>query len=132
VTRGKWSADAMCGARGSGSMAGDVGVMLGGSARPTAATLPCFGAEEGRKGRVGQKAEQAGRVAGPRGASKASWAKRPNRPTELLGRTLKNKPFQNKNKNLNLPRLWKFVQGHFGGILTQGFFVNSFRILKNF
>jgi hypothetical protein len=33
---------------------------------------------------------------------------------------------------LNLPRLWKFVQGDLGGILTQGFFLNSSRILKDF
>jgi hypothetical protein len=33
---------------------------------------------------------------------------------------------------LNLPSLWKFVQGDLGGILTQGFFLNSSRILKDF
>jgi hypothetical protein len=33
---------------------------------------------------------------------------------------------------LNLPRLWKFVQGDLGGILTQGFFLNSSRTLKDF
>jgi hypothetical protein len=33
---------------------------------------------------------------------------------------------------LNLPRLWKFVEGHLGGILTWGFFLNSSRLLKDF
>jgi hypothetical protein len=33
---------------------------------------------------------------------------------------------------LNLPKLWKFAQGDLGGILTQGFFLNSSRILNNF
>jgi hypothetical protein len=33
---------------------------------------------------------------------------------------------------LNLPRLWKFVQGDLGEILTQGFFLNSSRILRDF
>jgi hypothetical protein len=33
---------------------------------------------------------------------------------------------------LNLPRLWKFVEGDLGGILTWGFFLNSSRLLKDF
>jgi hypothetical protein len=33
---------------------------------------------------------------------------------------------------LNIPRLWKFVQGDLGGILTWGFFLNSSRLLKDF
>jgi hypothetical protein len=33
---------------------------------------------------------------------------------------------------LNLPRLWKFAQGDLGGIWTQGFFLNSSRLLKDF
>jgi hypothetical protein len=33
---------------------------------------------------------------------------------------------------LNLPRLWKFVEGDLGGILTCGFFLNSSRLLKDF
>jgi hypothetical protein len=33
---------------------------------------------------------------------------------------------------LNLPRLWKFVEGDLGGILTCGFFQNSSRLLKDF
>jgi hypothetical protein len=32
---------------------------------------------------------------------------------------------------LNLPSLWKFAQGDLGGILTQGFFLNSSRLLKD-
>jgi hypothetical protein len=33
---------------------------------------------------------------------------------------------------LNLPRLWKFVEGDLGGILTWGFFLNSSSLLKDF
>jgi hypothetical protein len=33
---------------------------------------------------------------------------------------------------LNLPMVLKFVQGDLGGILTQRFFLNSSRILKDF
>jgi hypothetical protein len=33
---------------------------------------------------------------------------------------------------LNLPRLWKFVEGDLWGILTWGFFLNSSRLLKDF
>jgi hypothetical protein len=33
---------------------------------------------------------------------------------------------------LNLPRLWRFVEGDLGGILTWGFFLNSSRLLKDF
>jgi hypothetical protein len=33
---------------------------------------------------------------------------------------------------LNLPRLWKFVEGDLGGILTRGFSLNSSRLLKDF
>jgi hypothetical protein len=33
---------------------------------------------------------------------------------------------------VNLPRLWKFVQGHLGGILMWGFFLNSSRLFKDF
>jgi hypothetical protein len=60
-----------CGARGSGSMAGEAGAKLGDSRRLTAAALPYFGAKGGRSsqvGRVGQKAELADGVDGP------SWA----------------------------------------------------------
>jgi hypothetical protein len=32
---------------------------------------------------------------------------------------------------LNLPRLWKFAQADLEGILTQGLFLNSSRILKD-
>jgi hypothetical protein len=37
-----------------------------------------------------------------------------------------------KIKILNIPRLWKFAQGDLGGIWTQGFFLNSSRLLKYF
>jgi hypothetical protein len=33
---------------------------------------------------------------------------------------------------LNLPRFWKFAQGDLGGIWTQGFFLNSSSLLKDF
>jgi hypothetical protein len=33
---------------------------------------------------------------------------------------------------LNFPRLWKFAQGDLGGIWTQGFFLNSSRLIKDF
>jgi hypothetical protein len=33
---------------------------------------------------------------------------------------------------LNLPRLWKFVEGYLGGILTCRFFLNSSRLLMDF
>jgi hypothetical protein len=60
-----------CGARGSGSVAGEAGATLGGGTRLTAAALPYFGTEGGRSsqvGRVGQKAELADGADGP------SWA----------------------------------------------------------
>jgi hypothetical protein len=56
------------GARGSDSMAGRG---RGGTRRwlePVVEAFPCFGAEGGRRGRVGQKAEHDGRVAGPTGS----------------------------------------------------------------
>jgi hypothetical protein len=37
-----------------------------------------------------------------------------------------------KFRFLNLPRLWKFVEGDLGGILTWGFFLNSSWLLKDF
>jgi hypothetical protein len=49
-----------------------------------------------------------------------------------LGRKLKKNPFKIKIGFLNLPRLWKFAQVDLGGILTQGFFLNSSKILKDF
>jgi hypothetical protein len=33
---------------------------------------------------------------------------------------------------LNLPRLWKFVEGDLGGIMRWGFFQNSSRLLQDF
>jgi hypothetical protein len=40
--------------------------------------------------------------------------------------------FELKIGFLNLTRLWKFVEGDLGGILTWGFFLNSSRPLKDF
>jgi hypothetical protein len=68
-------------------------------------------------------------------ASGAEWAKKAEWAGWLLGRLgwkLKNNPFRLKIGFLNLSRLWKFVQGYLGGILTQGFFLNSSQVLKDF
>jgi hypothetical protein len=62
--------------------------------------LLCFGAEGGRRGRVGQKAEQADGAAGLRWAGKANWVERSDNPARLLGRRGQNpnrKSFENKN-----------------------------------
>jgi hypothetical protein len=50
----------------------------------------------------------------------------------LIGLEAEKNPFKIKFVFLNLPSLWKFVQGDFRGILTLGFFLNSSRILKDF
>jgi hypothetical protein len=70
--------------------------------------------EGGRWGRVGQKAEWADWLLG------------------RLGQKLKKNYFRIKIGFLNLPRLQKFVQGDLVGILIQGFFLNSSRILNDF
>jgi hypothetical protein len=80
--------------------------------------FPCSGGGRRRprwRRRVGRNKEAGG----------ARWAKRP------IGPEAKN-PFEIKIGLLNLPRLCKFVQGDLGGILTQGSFLNSSRILKDF
>jgi hypothetical protein len=41
-------------------------------------------------------------------------------------------PFRIKIGFLNLPRIWKFVQGNFEGIWRQELFLNSSRLLKDF
>jgi hypothetical protein len=53
-------------------------------------------------------------------------------PLGRLGRRLKKNSFLIKNEFLNIPRLWKFAQGDLAGIWTQGFFLNSSRLLKYF
>jgi hypothetical protein len=40
--------------------------------------------------------------------------------------------FLNLNRFHNLARLWEFLQGDLEGIWTQGFFLNSSRLLKDF
>jgi hypothetical protein len=45
---------------------------------------------------------------------------------------LKKISFPIKIEFLNLPRLWKFIEGYLGGILRWGFFLNSSRLLKDF
>jgi hypothetical protein len=64
------------------------------------------------------------------GWAKGHWAERPRRLAGRLGRL--EILFEIKIRFLNLPKLWKFAQGDLGGILTQGFFLNSSRILNNF
>jgi hypothetical protein len=49
-----------------------------------------------------------------------------------VGRILRKNSFRIKIGFLNLPRLWKFVEGDLGGILTRGIFLNSSRLLKDF
>jgi hypothetical protein len=73
----------------------------------------------GRKGE-GPVAGWAERLGGPAGRW-ADWV-------ESEGKIL----FRIKTGFLNLPRLWKFVEGDFGGILIWGFFQNSSRLLKDF
>jgi hypothetical protein len=50
----------------------------------------------------------------------------------LIGPEPEKNIFGIKIRFLNLIRLWKFAQGDLGGILTQWFFLNSSRILKDF
>jgi hypothetical protein len=59
-------------------------------------------------------------------------AKKPDGPAGWLGQKLKKISFLIKIEFLNTPRLWKFAQGDLGGIWTQGFFLNSFRLLMYF
>jgi hypothetical protein len=65
-------------------------------------------------------------LAGPKAkcVGKASQAE----SEKWIGRRI----FGLKIEFLNLPRLWKFAQGDLGGIWTQGFFLNSSRLLKYF
>jgi hypothetical protein len=67
--------------------------------------------ERGRRGRLGQQ------PSGPQG-----------RPGRKQGKRIS----ELKIGFLNLPMLWKFVQGDLGGILTHRFFLNSSRILEDF
>jgi hypothetical protein len=81
-----------CGARGSGSMAGSSGqrwevVETDGGGAPL---LQCRRRKNGQVGRVGE---------------------RPNGPVGWLGRNLKRILFRIKIGLINIPMLWKFVQG---------------------
>jgi hypothetical protein len=70
---------------------------------------------------------------GRRKKGQVGWVgERPNGPVAWLGRNLKRILFRIKNGLLNMPRLWKFVQGDLGGILIWGFFLNSSRLPQNF
>jgi hypothetical protein len=55
-----------------------------------------------------------------------------NRPVGWLGQNWREFLFQIKIGLLNIPWLWKFVQGDLGGILMWGFFLNFSRLLKDF
>jgi hypothetical protein len=61
-------------------------------------------------------------LAGP----EAEWA------TRSAGTKSRKRISELKIGFLNLPMLWKFVERDLGGILTSGFFLNSFRLLKDF
>jgi hypothetical protein len=52
--------------------------------------------------------------------------------TEPIGPKVEENSFLIKIEFLNIPMLWKFVQGDLGGIWTHGFFLNSSRLLKYF
>jgi hypothetical protein len=53
-------------------------------------------------------------------------------PQGRTGQKRRKRNFELKIGFLNLPRLWKFAQGDLGGILTCGFFLNSYKLLKDF
>jgi hypothetical protein len=66
------------------------------------------------------------------GWAEGRWAERPNRPAGRLGQNWREIIFEIKFGFLNLLRLWKFAQGELGKNLTQGFFLYSSRLLKDF
>jgi hypothetical protein len=85
---------------------------------------------EGGRGVYGTAEREEEVVLGRRGeggrkAGWGAWAERPNRPAggwadwAKIGRKIL---FGIKIIFLNIPRLWKFVQGDLGGILIWGFF----------
>jgi hypothetical protein len=85
-------------------------------------------ANDSRAGWVGRAISACGDgaaigLAGPEAKRAAGW------PGWKSG---KKRNFRIKIGFLNLPRLWKFVEGDLGGILTWGFFLNSSRLLKDF
>jgi hypothetical protein len=84
-----------------------------------------------RAGGRGRGARHGGpaRPAWPLGAKKAGWS---GWPLGRLGRKLKKNSFLIKIEFLNMPWLWKLAQGDLGAIWTQGFFLNSSRLLKYF
>jgi hypothetical protein len=105
-------------------------------ARAKAAALPAH---------CGRKEKGAGSVrrAGPAclaARGRVDWLGLPDRsgagglarPLGRLAQKLKKISFSIKIEFLNLPRLWKFVEGDLGGILRWGFFLNSSRLLKDF
>jgi hypothetical protein len=74
-------------------------------------------------------------VAGPAEGLRpsGSWlGRRPSGPQGRPGRKQGKRISELKIRFLNLARLWKFVEGDLGGILTWGFFLNSSRLLKDF
>jgi hypothetical protein len=89
-----------------------------GPSTPTKGTVAC---ERGRPTWWRRKREAGG----------AGWAKRVNGPAGCWAGSWKN-PFRINIGFLNLLRLWKFAQEDLWGILTQRFFLNSSRLLKDF
>jgi hypothetical protein len=79
-----------------------------------------------------------GRGARPGGPARPAWLLRAKKagwagwPLGRLGRKLKKISFLIEIEFLNMSRLSKFAQGDLGGIWTQGFFLNSSRLLKYF
>jgi hypothetical protein len=67
-----------------------------------------------------------------REASGSRLGRRPGGPQGPPGRKYGKRISELKIGFLNLPRLWNFVEGDLGGILTWGFFLNSSRLLKDF
>jgi hypothetical protein len=66
-------------------------------------------------------------------ARPVGWlGQRLNGPQGWLGRKQGKMISELKFGFLNLPRLWNFVEGDLGGILTSGFFRYSSRLLKDF
>jgi hypothetical protein len=104
-----------CGALGSGSMASEARATLGGSARSVTAVPALFSTRRKKK---------------------AGWAKRSIRPVGQLGRLgqkLKEILFQNKNWIFEFTRALKICTRRFRrNFDTMIFFLNSFRILKDF
>jgi hypothetical protein len=92
-------------------------------------------------GQAGRRREQrSAEEAGQHGEGGRGRSVGPGGPKGRMGRLAagpvgpkaEKNPFRIKIRFLNLPRLWKFIEGDLFRILTQGFFLNSSRLLKDF